>query len=475
MFQVERKIKLMIMSFGLLIAAMASQTGPVSASSTTTLAAPVVVDKTLRPGYVFSINITVSCVQHLWGYQFILTYDTSVLTVTGYEFLSPFTHSLPSEIDDTAGNVALSASSYMGDPNGLNTVDSVSIARVNFVVDARGNSTLDLHDSVLSDIYGAWIPHDVLDGFFANIHTKVPSITPTSATHPENGAVAEPGSSNTTEAQSGLRLYAKVGLTDSSGATGVYCMTHLYKNYIYPSPSSNFVVFSIALIRENATHTESLEVGVYQNRSGYYRYAAHGGWEPAPGGGARYVYYETYTVPTLPLLDCFLMIVETAAETFEARIDLNVVKTYTFSIHGDRHYQAGGESTHPKNSLRGAFWGLYWRNSSGFWNTWMHGQTKEDTPYSLFLPPPYDSWSRFYTLGGGVLGDVNGDGIVDVLDVGAISACWGGPPAGPLPYDMNSDINGGWDQSGNQVFGAPDGEINILDVTLVSAHYGETP
>jgi len=59
--------------------------------------------------------------------------------------------------------------------------------------------------------------------------------------------------------------------------------------------------------------------------------------------------------------------------------------------------------------------------------------------------------------------------------LGEISARWGGPPEGVLGYDMNSDINGGKDPSGNPVYGAPDGTINIFDVTLVSAHYGETP
>lgn len=60
-------------------------------------------------------------------------------------------------------------------------------------------------------------------------------------------------------------------------------------------------------------------------------------------------------------------------------------------------------------------------------------------------------------------GDVNGDGVVDILDVAKICAHWyPGPPIGPLGYDPIADIN-------------YDGAVNILDLAIVSAYWTGPP
>jgi hypothetical protein len=59
-------------------------------------------------------------------------------------------------------------------------------------------------------------------------------------------------------------------------------------------------------------------------------------------------------------------------------------------------------------------------------------------------------------------GDANGDKIVDIFDIGVISAHWyPGPPVGPLGYDANADINN-------------DGAVDIFDIGITSAHWGQT-
>lgn len=60
-------------------------------------------------------------------------------------------------------------------------------------------------------------------------------------------------------------------------------------------------------------------------------------------------------------------------------------------------------------------------------------------------------------------GDVNGDGTVDILDAGEVSAHWYlGPPIGPLGYDLNADLN-------------YDGAVNIFDAAIVSAYWTGPP
>ena len=57
-------------------------------------------------------------------------------------------------------------------------------------------------------------------------------------------------------------------------------------------------------------------------------------------------------------------------------------------------------------------------------------------------------------------GDVNGDGSVDIFDLGALSAHWyPGPPVGPLGYDWIVDVN-------------DDGAIDVSDVEVVNANWG---
>ena len=56
-------------------------------------------------------------------------------------------------------------------------------------------------------------------------------------------------------------------------------------------------------------------------------------------------------------------------------------------------------------------------------------------------------------------GDVNNDGIVNILDAAMVSAHWHpGPPTGPLGYDSSCDFN-------------KDGAVNILDAAILSVNW----
>lgn len=59
-------------------------------------------------------------------------------------------------------------------------------------------------------------------------------------------------------------------------------------------------------------------------------------------------------------------------------------------------------------------------------------------------------------------GDVNNDGIVNILDAGIVSSHWyPGPPVGPLGYDSNTDFN-------------KDGAVDIFDVGILSINWEHT-
>ncbi len=61
-----------------------------------------------------------------------------------------------------------------------------------------------------------------------------------------------------------------------------------------------------------------------------------------------------------------------------------------------------------------------------------------------------------------LIGDINNDGVVDIFDVGVISAHWyPGPPIGPSGYDSSCDIN-------------CDRAVDILDIGILSVNWEQT-
>lgn len=150
------------------------------------LRAPTIINPYLTPGQIFTADIIVSNVVQMYQYELVLSYDTNIITATnvivprvkgGPNFpFSSFT------IDDTTGTVTLSAHT---DNNTLSqgpplfpqynfaplitATAGTPIAIINFQVDARGVSALDIHDSVLYDRYMVAIePHLEIDGSFDN-------------------------------------------------------------------------------------------------------------------------------------------------------------------------------------------------------------------------------------------------------------------------------------------------------------------
>jgi hypothetical protein len=75
----------------------------------------------------------------------------------------------------------------------------------------------------------------------------------------------------------------------------------------------------------------------------------------------------------------------------------------------------------------------------------------------LFDGTPFEGTCSIFVNFGG---DVNNDGVINVLDAATVSAHWyPGPPKGPLGYDVSVDLN-------------KDGRIDVLDSASVSVNWG---
>lgn len=124
----------------------------------------------VHAGDIFFLEVFVTDVTNMHGFQFEIQYNTLVLTAVDYFTYNPFIMPAPSEIaDDPWGNgtgyVALAFSSFYGD--GVGFTGSEPVVRIYFIVDADGTSLLHFSQSILSTTLGESIPHTVNDGVFA--------------------------------------------------------------------------------------------------------------------------------------------------------------------------------------------------------------------------------------------------------------------------------------------------------------------
>lgn len=140
-----------------------------SGEATTTLAASTIRDLTLIPSETFRVNVTVTNVQKLAGYQFILSFTPSILNALDAGSYPPFNTQIVSEINNTAGYVSLAYWTFFGDPNGTSTTDSKPIAWIEFTINDYGTSTLSLSSTGLSDVVGIEISHTLVNGLFRNV------------------------------------------------------------------------------------------------------------------------------------------------------------------------------------------------------------------------------------------------------------------------------------------------------------------
>jgi len=133
-----------------------------------------IIDPTLVPSSTFSVNISINYVENLRIYRLNLSYDTNVLSWIGVKVfkIQNVTPTANAIMNDEAGYVYLNVT-Y---PIPVTTATPKALFMVIFHVDAFGSSILDLHDTELLDENGNPIPHEAIDGYFCSLFRDV-SIT----------------------------------------------------------------------------------------------------------------------------------------------------------------------------------------------------------------------------------------------------------------------------------------------------------
>jgi len=140
---------------------------------------PSVVDSSLNPGDTFIVNVNVSDIANLYGYDFKLSYDTNilnVLNVTSGQFFSPNSlYCIKRVIENTEGYVR-TACIPMDKKTGVN--GSGNIETIVFQVVGTGESNLHFYDTILSEPNGKAIIRELNDGYFNNMPSTTTTTVP---------------------------------------------------------------------------------------------------------------------------------------------------------------------------------------------------------------------------------------------------------------------------------------------------------
>jgi len=146
---------------------------PARAQATTLGVEPSkIIDRTLQASSTFKVEVWVRNVANLYGVEFKLGYNTSVLTATLIEYGGIFGDTYwewISFIDEAGGWLQYSVSEFPGSGEPPFTGDG-RVANITFTVDSYGSCPLDLYETKLGDdvIPPNPIEHAVIDGYFSN-------------------------------------------------------------------------------------------------------------------------------------------------------------------------------------------------------------------------------------------------------------------------------------------------------------------
>lgn len=132
-------------------------------AATTMLVDPLkIINTSLTIGSKFTVNVNISDVTDLSSYVFNLSFNKTVLNVTGIKSVNPIWDCYKYQINNSLGIVWVECV-LDGSLNG-----NAKLEAINFSVIGTGESNLDLYGTLLGDSQGIEISHDIRNGFFSN-------------------------------------------------------------------------------------------------------------------------------------------------------------------------------------------------------------------------------------------------------------------------------------------------------------------
>jgi hypothetical protein len=430
-----------------------------------------IVNSSLDPCHNFTIDVEAE-VEILYSYDFMIGYNATILEVVGVTGNPLFP---PPTIIYATGQIDISSSLTPPSPpiNG-----TLSLVSVKFHIIGKGESPLDLHDVAIKDKNGAALPvNEVNDGYFNNMIITKMFVDPPEIIDP----YMKPGDIFTID----IDIQDAIGMYDYKYKLGfdrnvIICLgavvippnndTHfnlqqiinntngvvwVYVQYYAPAPPINIhgakaVTRITFMVRNYGQTVLDLYDADVSTPSG-------GSLNPVIGDG----FFATL------LTDVAIMFVNVTSpnKVYPGKIvTIQVIAmnrgnftTETFNV--TLHYSSNviGVQTVTVGPWSNVTLTFHWDTTGQVpchnFTIWAEAS---HVPFELKFDNNvyYDGWVKIK-----MLGDVNGDGVIDILDIVLISIAYGSRPGYP-----------NWNPEADLV--PPYGFIDILDLVTCSSKYG---
>jgi hypothetical protein len=432
-----------------------------------------VIDPTLEPCHNFTVDINIEDVVELQNFEFWLSYNNTVLETANVTVNPIFSTPVEIQITEPEGRIRVAAAA---DPP---LTGSLTLSSITFHVINTGETILDLYNITLIDSFNGTIPYEEPgDGYFNNILMPKlyvdppvlidPSLLPGDQFHIdikiENtvdlygyeftlsydtnvitclGAVVSPPDNDT-------NFILQISIDDEIG--------DIWVNVTYHSPAepktlllpTTIVTIYFQVQSYGCTDLDLHDTTIIDQYGGSMSHEVEDGFFCTLTRDVAIVYVETSCNATYPgrLVDVTVV----AANLGDMMEDFNVTAYYDSNEIGTQTVL--NLATHRNITL------------TFTWNTTGLEPCNNYTikAEASQLPHEIDVENNIYTDGFvkiKMIGDVNGDGVIDIYDITAAAAAYWTREGDP-GWNPEADVAPEW------------GIIDIYDLVTIAAHYGQS-
>jgi hypothetical protein len=406
-----------------------------------------IIDPTLVPPKTFTVNIMLDDVENLYSYEFNMSFNKDVITclyIIVNDVLNETHYDLETQISNLKGFIWVKVT-YYSPAVPITTYTPITLTTISFRVKSIGSSPLDLHDTNLTDAYGAPIIHEVSDGF---VMTLIRDVAVTQVTPLRDWAYAGWPVNIEVEAEN-------LGNISETFYVTAYCNDTVIGDMLIVSlPPSTTTILTFTW------DTTGLSFGNYQ-------ISAQASTVPYETNTTNNVYADGYVSIFTVKHDVAITAVTPESEWAYNGWLLNITVTAKNTGEVDENFNVTAfyddtpiatvniSSLAPDTAI----------NLTFTWNTTAAMPCHNYTISAEASPVPYEynATNNIFTDGSvkiRIVGDLDGNGKVDVKDVAAAALAYGSYPGHPR-WNPAADIN-------------RDNKIDVKDIAAISRNFGVT-
>jgi len=436
---------------------------------------PKIIDSTLTPSHNFTINISVENIIDLYGFNFSLSYNSSLIEPTSIQINQAFPPSQTVKLQQE-GDIRIEG---WLQPPAPSLSGNITLATIEFHINSTGATVLDLYNVQLKDSFNEAIPtNEPVDGYFNNMLITRMLVSPSELIDPkmklgdtfpisialENaidmydyafklsydtnvlnclGAVVIPQTNET-------HFTTQIQINDTAGTVWVYVQYYPPANPITIQQPQNVTQIIFQVQNYGQTPLTLNETRISDQNGNLISHEVENGFfatlmrdvaiVSVKVVSQNIVYPGRIVTIEVVAMNRGNMTTETFNVTLYANNTSIEVKTVTVE---------------PWSNITLTY---YW-NTTGLTpcSNFTISAKASEVPYELDVNNNiyYDSWVKIK-----MIGDINGDGIIDIYDVVEVTSIYYHKLGDP---DWNPDAD----------LAPPWGIIDIFDLVTVSSKYGQ--